>query len=73
MPEMNRTNILSAQRFNPPTEHECVEGSNCFVYDPAAWRNKNRRGAGIKKSETRTPKPAVDKAPKFAPKYGHGF
>jgi len=43
----NKDNIAPAEKFNPPTEHECyMDGKpagTCFVYDPAAWRNKNRQ------------------------------
>lgn len=39
----NKNNIQSAQTFNPPTVHEdATNGGKCYVYDPAAWQNRNK-------------------------------
>lgn len=39
----NHKNIQSPQQFNPPTRYEdATNGGYCYVYDPAAWRNKNK-------------------------------
>lgn len=77
MADMNRSNVLTAQRFNPPTVHQSTGDGACagicYVYDPAAWRNRNKR----RPQASTKPVPHSDKAPKaaarIAPKYGHGF
>jgi hypothetical protein len=42
----NKGNTAEAEKYNPPTEHQCeMDGKpagTCFVYDPAAYGRKAR-------------------------------
>ena len=41
----NKDNIQPPQRFNPPQLIPDQEGTLCYVYDSAAYGNKNKRNA----------------------------
>jgi hypothetical protein len=45
----NKDNTMPAEKFNPPTQHECfMDGKPagvCHVYDASSWRNRNKRSA----------------------------
>lgn len=55
----NHNNIQPTQKFNPPTVYFDQDGKHCFVYDPAAWRNKNKQRTEDAPKVKIAPKPKV--------------
>lgn len=60
----NHGNIQPTQKFNPPTAYVDQDGKQCFVYDPAAWRNKNKARTEDAPRHPVAPKPSTVSAPR---------